>query len=65
MLIPFQTNRITIEEVYHITKDGLTNLLTNEIILFEDYSKDMDENYNYDLLNVFELQMVNHYLFMV
>lgn len=63
MLIPFQTNRITIEEVYHITKDGLTNLLTNEIILFEDYSKDMDENYNYDLLNVFELQMVNHYLY--
>lgn len=61
--IPFQTNRITIEEAYHITKDGLTNLFTNEMILFEDYSKDMDENYNYDLLNVFELQMVNHYLY--
>ena len=63
MLIPYQTNRIDIEEVYHITKDGLTNILNNDKALFEDYSKEMDENYDYDLLNVFELQMVNHYLY--
>lgn len=63
MLIPYQINSIDIEEVYHITKGGLTNLLTNDKALFEDYSKGLDEDFNYDLLDIFETQKDNHYLY--
>lgn len=63
MYIPYQTNQIDIEEVYHINKDGLTNILNNDKASFEDYSKKMDENFNYDLLDIFEVQTNNHYLY--
>ena len=63
MYVPYQINKISIEEVYHVFKDGLVNLLNNSEVLFEDYSKEMDDSYNYDLLDIFDLQVVNHYLY--
>lgn len=61
--IPYQLNKISIEEIYHVTKDGVNSLLNDDTALFEDYCKEQDDNYNFDLLNVFDLQMVNHYLY--
>lgn len=63
MYVPYQINKISIEEVYHVFKGGLVNLLNNSKVLFEDYSKEMDDSYNYDLLDIFDLQVVNHYLY--
>lgn len=63
MYVPYQINKISIEEVYHVFKDGLVNLLNNSKVLFEDYSKEMDDSYNYDLLDIFDLQVVNLYLY--
>lgn len=63
MYVPYQINKISIEEVYYVFKDGLVNLLNNSKVLFEDYSKEMDDSYNYDLLDIFDLQVVNHYLY--
>jgi len=60
--MPYQMNKISIEEVYHVTKDGLTSLLTNEFVSFEKYSK-IDENENYDLLDIFEFLIENCYLY--
>ena len=60
--IPYQINKISIEEVYHVTKNGLTSLLTNEIASYDEYSK-MDETENYDLLDVFEFLIENSYLY--
>lgn len=64
MSVPYQTNDIIIEEVYHITNDGVTSLLTNVFSSFKEYDKSMDdENFNFDLLNVFEFQRDNHFLY--
>ena len=60
--ITYQINKISIEEVYHVTKDGLTSLLTNRLASFDEYSK-MDETENYDLLDVFEFLIENSYLY--
>ena len=63
MWIPCQINKISIEAVYHIIMDGITNLLNNTFYSFEDYCKEIDENYNCDLLDVFEFHSENHYLY--
>ena len=63
MYVPYQINKISIEEVYYVLNNKLVNLLNNSEVLFEDYSKEMDDSYNYDLLDIFDLQVVNHYLY--
>ena len=63
MYVPYQINKISIEEVYYVLNNKLVNLLNNNEVLFEDYSKEMDDSYNYDLLDIFDLQVVNHYLY--
>ena len=63
MYVPYQINKISIEEVYYVLNNKLVNLLNNSEVLFEDYSKEMDDSYNYDLLDMFDLQVVNHYLY--
>lgn len=53
--IPYQTNNIKIKEVYHITNDGVTNLLTNIFYSFKEFDKSIeDDDFNFDLLDVFE-----------
>lgn len=64
ILMPYQMNKITIEGIYHITNIGLTNILTNEFFSFEEYDKSInDDDFNYELLNLFEFQSDNHYLY--
>ena len=63
MYAPYQINKISIEEVYYVLNNKLVNLLNNSEVLFEDYSKEMDDSYNYDLLDIFDLQVVNYYLY--
>ena len=64
MCIPYQINKISIEEVYHITEIGLNNLLTNDFASFDEYDKSMTgDDFDYKLLDVFEIQLEKHYLY--
>lgn len=65
MSMPYQTNNISIKEIYHITNKGLTNLLTNNFYSFEEYDKTLnDEKFNMDLIDVFTFQYGNQFLYM-
>lgn len=64
MLVPFQTNKINIEEVYHVSEDGVINLLTGDFASFQEYDKSIGgDDFDYKLLDVFEFQADNHYLY--
>lgn len=58
-----QLNKIEIEHVYRVNGEGLFDYLTNEEFLFDDYCKDIDENCNYDLLEMFNINDNNNYLY--
>lgn len=62
--MPYQTNDIYIDKVYLVTNNGVIDLLTNNLYLFEEYAKNIDENiYKKDILRVFETRYDNNFLY--
>lgn len=58
--IPYQKNKITIHSIYHITKSGLTNTLTNTFSSFKEYDENETDS---DLFDLFNLLIEDRFLY--